>query len=106
MSTTKVSDEIFSVGPWKYYAEKYNTDREVEPVHCPVGWDLVKYLARRERDRERSQSNPLRPRGDLEWYHQREELDQKYIHNVLRTGLSKERGRGRDCLHGQSGRRN
>jgi hypothetical protein len=106
MSTTKVSDEIFSVGPWKYYAEKYNTDREVEPVHCPVGWDLVKYLARRERDRERYQSNPLRGWGDLEWCLQREELDQKCIHNVLQTGLSKERGRGRGSLHGQSVRRN
>jgi hypothetical protein len=47
----KVAADIFSVGPWKYYAEKYNADREMEPVHCPVGWDLVKYLARRERDR-------------------------------------------------------
>jgi hypothetical protein len=102
----KVAADILSVGPWKYYCEKYNADREMEPVHCPVGWDLVKYLARRERDRERSQSNPLRRRGDLEWCRQREELDQKSIHDVLRTGLSKERGRGRGSLDGQSGRRN
>jgi hypothetical protein len=91
----EVSDDIFSAGPWKYYAEKNNTDREVELVHCPVGWDLVKYLAKRERDRERSQSNPLRRRGNLEWCRQREDFNQEHIHNVLRTELSKERGRGR-----------
>jgi hypothetical protein len=71
-----------------------------------VGWDLGKYLARRERDCERSQSNALRRRGDLEWCRRREELDQKSIHDVLRTGLLKERGRGRGSLHGQSVRRN
>jgi hypothetical protein len=54
--------------------------------------DLVKYLANRERDRERSQSNPLRKRNNLEWCRQREDLDQEYIHNVLRTGLLKEGG--------------
>jgi hypothetical protein len=88
----EVSADIFSAGPWKYYAEKYNDDMEVEPIHCPVGWDLVKYLAKRERDRERSRSNPLRRRGNLEWCRQCEDLNQEYIHNVLRTGLSKEGG--------------
>jgi hypothetical protein len=102
----KVAADIFSVGPWRYLCEKYNAETEIEPVHCPVGWDLVKYLAGRERDRERSQSNPLRRWGDLEWCRQREDLDQQAIHEVLRTGLSKERGRGRGSLHGQSGRRN
>jgi hypothetical protein len=52
----KVAADIFSVGPWRYFCEKYNAEKEIEPVHCPVGWDLVKYLAGRERDRERSQS--------------------------------------------------
>jgi hypothetical protein len=88
----EVSADIFSIGPWKYYADKYKADMEVEPVHCPVGWDLVKCLAKRERDRERSQSNPLGQRSDLEWCRQREDLDQEYIHNILRTGLSKEGG--------------
>jgi hypothetical protein len=100
----KVAADIFTVGPWRYFCEKYNA--EIKPVHCPVGWDLVMYLAGRERDRERSQSNPLRHRGDLEWCRQREDLDQQAILEVLRTGLSKERGRGRGSLHGQSGRRN
>jgi hypothetical protein len=87
-----VSLDIFSIGPWKYYADKYNAKMETEPVHCPVGQDLVKYLANREKDRERSQSNPLRQRHNLEWCRQREDLDQEYIHNVLRTGLLKEGG--------------
>jgi hypothetical protein len=102
----KVSANIFSFGPWKYYAEKYNAEMETEPVHCLVGQDLVQYLANREKDRKRSQSNPLGQRHNLEWCRQREDLDQEYIHNVLRTGLSKEGGRGRGSLHGQSGRRN
>jgi hypothetical protein len=42
----KVAADIFSVGPWRYYfCEKYNAEQEIEPVHCPVRWDLVKYLA-------------------------------------------------------------
>jgi hypothetical protein len=98
--------DVFMAGPWRYFCEKYNTENEVRPVHCPMGRDLVKYLAGRERDRERSQSMPLSRRGDLEWCRQREDLHQKIIHEVLRTGLSKERGRGRGSLHGQSGRRN
>jgi hypothetical protein len=102
----KVSADIFSIGPWKYYADKYNAEMETEPVHCPVEQHLVKYLANRERDRERSQSNPHRQRQNLEWCRQREDLDQDYIHNVMRTGLSKEGGRGRGSLHGQSGCRN
>jgi hypothetical protein len=56
----KVAVDIFSVGPWRYFCEKYNAEKEIKPVHCPVGWDLVKYLAGRERDCECSQSNPLR----------------------------------------------
>jgi hypothetical protein len=102
----KVATDIFTVGPWRYFCEKYNAENEIKPVHCPVRWDLVKYLAVRERDPERSQSNPLRRRGDLEWCRQREDLDQQAIHKVLRAGLSKERGRGGGFLHGQSGRRN
>jgi hypothetical protein len=51
ISLTDDKWDVLDVPPWKYYAEKYNTDREVEPVHCTVGWDLVKYLAKRERDR-------------------------------------------------------
>jgi hypothetical protein len=92
--------------PWRYFCEKYNADNEVQPVHCPMGRDLVKYLAGREKDRERSQSMPLNRRGDLEWCRQGEDPNQKIIHEVLRTGLSKERGRGRGSLRSQSGRRN
>jgi hypothetical protein len=98
--------DVFMAGPWRYLCEKYNTENEVQPEHCPMGRDLVKYLAGRERDRERSQSMPLSRRGNLEWCRQREDLNQKIIHEVLRTGLSKERGRGRGSLHGQSSRRN
>jgi hypothetical protein len=96
----------FLVDPWQYFCEKYNAENEAPPVHCPTGRDLAKYLAGRARDRERSQSNPLRRQGDLEWCRQREGLDQQAIHEVLGTGLSKERGRGRGSVHGQSGRRN
>jgi hypothetical protein len=87
---------------WQNYAEKYNAEREVgpvcefhkekEPFKCPVGQDLVKYLANREKDRERSQSNPQCMRNNLVWCQRKERLDQEYIHNVLRTGLSKEGG--------------
>jgi hypothetical protein len=62
----------FLVDPWRYFCEKYNADNEAPPVHCPTGRDLAKYLAGRERNREGSQSNPLRRRGDLEWCRQRE----------------------------------
>jgi hypothetical protein len=96
----KMAADIFTVGPWRYFWEKYNAENEIWPVHCPVGWDLVKYLAGGKRDCERSQSNPLRGRGDLEWCPPREDLDQQAIYKVLRTGLSKERGRGRGSLHG------
>jgi hypothetical protein len=104
---------------WQYYAEKYNAEREVgpvsefhqekEPVKCPVGQDLVKYLANREKDCERSQSNPQCMRNNLLWCRRQESVDQEYIHNVLQTGLSKGGGgggRGRGSLHGQSGRTN
>jgi hypothetical protein len=97
---------VLDTPPWRYYAEKYNAELETEPVHCPVGQDLVKYLANRERDRKRSQSNPRCKQNNLVWCRQREDLDQEYIHNVLRTGLSKEGGRGRGSLHVQSGHRN
>jgi hypothetical protein len=97
---------VLDTPPWRYYAEKYNAELETEPVHCPVGQDLVKYLANRERDRKRSQSNPRCKQNNLVWCRQREDLDQEYIHNVLRTGLSKEWGRGRGSLHVQSGHRN
>jgi hypothetical protein len=55
-------------------------------VQCPVGQDLVKYLANREKDRERSLSNPRCKRNNLVWCRQREDLNQEYIHNVLRGG--------------------
>jgi hypothetical protein len=105
----------FSADPWRYFCTKYSAEKliadeaQLELVrsrHCPTGEELAKYLANREIDRERSQSQPLRRRGDLEWCRRREDLDQQAIHEVLRTGLSKERGRGRGSLHGQSGRRN
>jgi hypothetical protein len=96
----------FLVDPWQYFCKKYNAENEAPPVHCPMGRDLAKYLASRERDHERFKSNPLRRRGDLEWSRQREDFDQQAIHEVLQTGLSKERGRGRGSVHGQSGRRN
>jgi hypothetical protein len=82
---------------WQYYDEKYNAEREVRPVcefhreielvKCPVGQDLVKYLANREKDRKRSQSNLHRMRNNLLWCRRQESLDQ-----VLRTGLSTEGG--------------
>jgi hypothetical protein len=110
LATISISDDnwvVLETPPWsRYSTEKYNAKMETEPVHCPMGQDLVKYLANRERDRERSQSNPLRKRNNLEWCRQREDLDQEYIHNVLWTELLKEGGRGRGSLHGQSGRRN
>jgi hypothetical protein len=99
LATISISDDnwvVLETPPWcRYYAVKYNAEMETEPVYCPMGQDLVKYLANRERDRERSQSNPLPKRNNLEWCRQREDLDQEHIHNVLRTGLSKEGGRGR-----------
>jgi hypothetical protein len=97
--------------PWHYFCAKYSADklaadeaqRElVRNVHCATGEELAKYLADPEIDRERSQSQPLRRLGDLEWCRRREDLDQQAIHEVLLTGLSKERGRGRGSLHGQS----
>jgi hypothetical protein len=72
---------------WKYYVEKYNVKREVrpvcefhqeiEPVKCPVGQDLVKYLANREKDCEKSQLNPHCMRNNLLWCRRRESLDQE-----------------------------
>jgi hypothetical protein len=108
LATMSISDDnwvVLETPPWsRYYAEKYNAEMETEPVHCPMGQDLVKYLV--NRDREQSQYNPLQKRNNLEWCRQREDLDHEYIHNVLQTGLLKEGGRGRGSLHGQSGRRN
>jgi hypothetical protein len=103
MDTLSLSNDNWANdSAWQYYAEKYNTEREVgpvcefhqeiEPVKCPVGQDLVKYLANREKDRERSQSIPQCMRNNLLWCRRRESLDQEYIHNVLRTGLLKEGG--------------
>jgi hypothetical protein len=87
---------------WQYYAKKYNAEREVgpvcefhqekEPVKCPVGQDLIKYLANREKDRERSRSNPQCMQNNLLWCRRQESLDQEYIPNVLLKGLSKEGG--------------
>jgi hypothetical protein len=98
LATISISDDnwvVLETPPWsRYYAEKYNAEMETEPVHCPMGQDLVKYLANRERDRERSQFNQLRKRNNLEWCRQREDLNQEYIHNFLQTGLSKEGGEG------------
>jgi hypothetical protein len=80
--------------------------KEKELVQCPVGQDLVKYLANREKDREGSQSNPQCMRNDLNWCYRKEQIDQEALHNILRTGLSKERGSGRGSLNGQYGCRN
>jgi hypothetical protein len=96
---------------WKYNAERENGTickfhQEKEPVKCPVREDLVKYLANRKKDQERSQSNPQCMRNDVVWCYRKERIDQEAIHYVLRTGLSKERRRGRGSLNGQSGRRN
>jgi hypothetical protein len=95
LATISLSNDnwvVLDTPPWRYYAEKYKAKMETEPVHCPVGQDLVKYLANRERDCKQSQSNPRRERNNLEWCRKGEDLDQEYIHNVLRTGLSKEGG--------------
>jgi hypothetical protein len=65
MATLSLStDNWIDDSAWKYYAEKYNSEREKgqicefhhekELVQCPVGQHLVKYLASREKDRERS----------------------------------------------------
>jgi hypothetical protein len=78
--------------------------RERELVQCPVRKDLVKYLVNKEKDRERSQSNPQCMSKDLNWCYQKEQIDQEALHNVHRTGLLKERGQG--SLTGQSSRRN
>jgi hypothetical protein len=103
---TQADANGFKSDPWRYFCEKYNAEDEVQPVHCPMGRDLFKYLAGREKDRERAQSMPLNRRGDLEWCRQREDFNQKMVHEVLRTGLLKERGRGRGSVHRQSGPRN
>ena len=108
----------FLADPWDYFLTKYNADKLVadearlreireENVQQVVrSGELALYHMNREIDRERSQSQPLHRRGDLEWCRRQEDLDQRAIHEVLRTGLSKERGRGRGSLCGQSGRRN
>jgi hypothetical protein len=83
MATLSLSQHWISDSAWKYYAEKYN------------------YL--KEKDRERSQSNSQCMRNDLQWCFKKEQIDQEPLHNVLRTGLPKERGRGRASL---TGRRN
>jgi hypothetical protein len=67
MATLSLSNNWVSDSAWKYYAEKYNSTREKELVQCPVGKDLVKYLANREKDRKRSQSNPQCMRNDHNW---------------------------------------
>jgi hypothetical protein len=56
LATISLSEDnwvVLDTPPLRYYAEKYNAEMETEPVHCPVGQDLVKYLANRERDHER-----------------------------------------------------
>jgi hypothetical protein len=88
IATISLSEDnwvVLDTPPWRYYAEKYNAEMETELVHCPVGQDLVKYLANRERDREQSQSNPHCKRNNLVWCQQREDLDQEYIHKVRPT---------------------
>jgi hypothetical protein len=81
-------------------------NQEKELVQCPVGQDLFKYLASRETDRERSQSNPHCMRNDLVWCYWKEQIYQEALHNILGTGLLKERWRGQGSLNGQSGHRN
>jgi hypothetical protein len=84
MATLSLSrNDWCSNSAWQYYAEKYN------------------YL--KEKDRERSQSNPAVMRNDARWCFKKEQIDQEAIHKVLRTGLLKERERGRGTL---TGRRN
>jgi hypothetical protein len=51
-----------------------------------------------EKDREGSQYNPEVIRDDARWCFKKEQIDQEALHGVLRTGLSKERGRGRESL--------
>jgi hypothetical protein len=51
----KAAAKEFLVDPWQYFGEKYSADNEAPPVHCPTGQELTKYLADREKDRERSQ---------------------------------------------------
>jgi hypothetical protein len=105
MATLSISNNnwvVLDTRPWRYYAEKYNAKREVWPVcefhqeielvQCLVGQDLVKYLANREKDRERSQSNPHCMWNNLLWCRRRKSLNQESIYNVLRTGLWKEGG--------------
>jgi hypothetical protein len=106
MATLSFSNNWISDSAWQYYAVKYNSMRERELVQCPVGKDLVKYLANREKDRKRSQSNPQCMRNNLNRCYQKEQIDQEALHNVLRTGFLKERGRGRGALNGRTGRRN
>jgi hypothetical protein len=87
---------------WQYYDEKYNAEREVRPVcefhreielvKCPVGQDLVKYLANREKDRKRSQSNLHRMRNNLLWCRRQESLDQEYIHNYCEQDFQRRGG--------------
>jgi hypothetical protein len=91
MATLSLStDNWVDDSAWKYYAEKYNSEREKGPicefhqekelVQCPVGQDLVKYLASRERDQERSQSNPHCMQNGLVWCYRKGRIDQEAIH--------------------------
>jgi aminoglycoside phosphotransferase len=106
MAMLSLSKHWTSDSAWKYYAEKYNSMTERVLVQCPVGKELVKYLAKREKDRKRSQSNPQCMRNDLQWCFKKEQIDQDALHRVLRTGLPKERGRGQFSLTGPTVRRN
>jgi hypothetical protein len=117
MATLSLSnDNWVDDSVWKYYAEKYNAEREVgpvcefhqeiEPVNCPVGQDLVKYFANREKDRERSQSNLQCMRNNLLWCHDERVSTKNTFTTSCGQDFRKRGGRGRGSLHGQSGRRN
>jgi hypothetical protein len=105
MATLSLStDNRVNNSVWKYYADKYNAEREngpvyefhqeKKPVKCPVLQYLVKYLANREKDRERSQSNPQCMRNNLVWCHRKERINQEAIHNVLRDRTFEGEGEG------------
>jgi hypothetical protein len=107
MATISLSNDnwvVLDTPPWRYYTEKYNAEREIEPVQCPVGQDLAKYLANREEDRERSQSNPHCMRKTCygaDGESRRRIYSQRPADRTFKGG-----GRGRGSLHVQSGRRN
>jgi hypothetical protein len=82
MATLSLSKNWISDSAWQYYARKFN--------------------CLKEDNRERSQSISKVMRDDAQWCFKKEQIDQEALHGVLRTGLLKERGRGRGSLTGAS----